>query len=98
MHDRFRRDTLRRGLNIMSLAAALFFSHGRADAADVCVKPESEPLRTSLHYADPAPDPKQACKACGFFSAEEKSNCGRCMIMTGPVNANAHCDSWSAKT
>lgn len=91
-----RRDLLRRGLQITSAAAAVCLLPHRARAADKCEEPASESLRSSLHYTDNAADPKQACQLCGFFSGD-KPPCGNCMIMSGPVNAKGHCDSWSAK-
>jgi len=94
-----RRVVLRRALQ---LSAALVVAPAvirRAHAADSCVDPSSESLRTSLHYTGSAPDPKQACKLCGFFTADTgKPSCGNCMIMSGPVDQTGHCDSWSAKT
>jgi hypothetical protein len=70
----------------------------RAQAADSCVDPASESLRNSLHYASSAPDPKQACNACSFFTRDtSKPTCGNCMIMSGPVDEKGHCDSWSAR-
>ena len=63
--------------------------------AQQCVDVQSEELRESLNYQDPGPDPQQQCKACGFFEMKS-APCGYCMIMTGPVNASAHCESWSS--
>jgi hypothetical protein len=67
-------------------------------AAGTCTDAASEGLRSSLHYADVAADPKQACSACAFFNAENAHPpCGNCTIMSGPVDSKGHCDSWSAK-
>jgi hypothetical protein len=93
-----RRGLLRRGLQIASAAAAVGLLPYAVRAADKCEDPASESLRNSLHYTDNAADPKKACQLCGFFNAQDdKRPCGNCMIMTGPVNAKGHCDSWSAK-
>jgi hypothetical protein len=98
MHDPSRRLLLRRALQFttaMAAAPALM----RAAAAESCVDPQSESLRSSLHYASVSPVPDQKCGACGFFTANEaKAACGNCQIMSGPVDASGHCDSWSAKS
>lgn len=92
-----RRDVILRGVQLASAFALLPLAAVRAKAAESCVDPSSESLRESMHYADPAPNPAEACSACGFFTAEGKSACGNCVIMSGPVSAHGHCDSWSAK-
>jgi High potential iron-sulfur protein len=69
-----------------------------AHAADSCVEPASEGLRTSLHYAAVSPKPDEPCAACGFFSANNKPSCGQCVIMSGPVDEKGHCDSWAPKS
>ena len=43
---------------------------------------------------EPSPNPEQPCAKCSFFTPD-KAPCGNCMIMTGPVSSNGHCDSWS---
>ena len=72
----------------------------RASAAEHArVDPGSASLRESLNYVDPAPDAKQQCGACGFFSAEGAAqSCGECQIMSGPVSRTGHCESWGAKS
>jgi High potential iron-sulfur protein len=71
---------------------------GFAAAPEACVDPSSESLRGSLHYLNPSAQPKELCKGCGFFGADAaKPACGNCQIMSGPVDAGAHCDSWAAK-
>jgi hypothetical protein len=94
-----RRVVLRHALQVSAaLVAAATFSR-RSHAADSCVDPASETLRTSLHYANDASDPKLTCKLCAFFTADtSKSSCGNCMIMSGAVDQTGHCDSWSAKS
>ena len=97
MNDPSRRLLLRRALQLTTaLAAAPAFMRAAA-AANSCVDPQSESLRSSLHYASTSPDPKQTCGACGFFTAAQ-GGCGNCVIMSGPVDAPGHCDSWSAKS
>jgi hypothetical protein len=70
------------------------------DASPACVEIDSEPLRTSLNYADPSPHKDKRCGLCGFFdrSVQISANtpgCGHCQIMTGPVNASAYCDAFA---
>lgn len=94
-----RRNVVRLGAQIISACALLPLVVTAAKAADTCTEPESEGLRSSLHYVDAAPDLKQACNACAFFSQEgAKKGCGKCMIMSGGVSEKGHCDSWSMKS
>lgn len=67
-----------------------------ARAAESCVDPASESLRSSLNYAAVAADPAKACGGCAFFKAEAAGTaCGACEIMSGPVERSGTCDSWS---
>ena len=69
-----------------------------ARAAESCADPASEALRVSMNYVPVAADPAQSCLSCGFFTADgARPACGDCQIMSGPVDAAAHCDSWSPK-
>lgn len=95
MNRTSRREILKGGARLAGLLALTPALAGRADAQPGCVEEASEPLRTALNYADPAPQPARPCKACGFFKAEAGTSCGRCDIMTGPVSATAWCESWS---
>lgn len=88
-----RREVILRGVRMVSALSLLPLT---VKAAEQCVEPSSESLRESLHYQDPGADPAKHCKDCGFFSLEQ-APCGNCQIMSGPVSANAHCDSWSQK-
>ena len=88
-----RREVILRGVQVVS-AFSLLPLAARADQQ--CVEPSSDSLRESLHYQDPGPEPARHCKDCGFFELQENP-CGHCMIMSGPVSANAYCDSWSEK-
>ena len=81
-----------RSLPVVALAAAM--TRQSLAAAPACVKPESEGLRRALEYTDPAPDSRQSCSQCGFFTAD-KPPCGTCALIQGPVNSSAHCHSWS---
>ena len=97
MHDPTRRLLLRRALQLTTALAAAPALLRSAQAADSCVDPQSESLRASLHYASVSPVANQNCGACGFFTASQ-GGCGNCVIMSGPVDATGHCDSWSAKS
>ena len=69
-----------------------------ARAADSCVDPASESLRSSLRYASTTPKTDEPCKRCAFFTADAaRTACGNCQIMSGPVDEKGHCDSWAAK-
>jgi hypothetical protein len=70
-----------------------------ADAPASCVNPDSESLRTSLHYASVSPVAGQSCSLCSFFTRDEaKPACGQCAIMSGPVDEKGRCDSFSARS
>ena len=97
MPDQSRRRLMRRALQFTTVIAAAPALMRAARAADSCVDPQSESLRSSLHYASVSPAANQNCGACGFFTAAQ-GGCGNCVIMSGPVDATGHCDSWSAKS
>lgn len=92
------RGTTRRRLLLLALplaAAGIGFARA-ARAANACVEVDSESLRASLNYANPAADPAAACAHCAFFTAEPAGGgCGTCQILGGPVDATGHCDSFS---
>jgi hypothetical protein len=82
----------------MASVCALPLGVLRAKAADSCTDPASDGLRASLHYTPASPDAAQTCGACAFFNQDNaKDPCGKCTILSGPVNPKGHCDSWSAK-
>ena len=65
--------------------------------AEACVEPGSESLRDSLNYVSTTADPSAACARCAFFTAGTAGGgCGNCQILSGPVDATGHCDSFSA--
>jgi len=99
VHELPRRAALRRALQIAATIVLTPAIAPRARAADSCVDPASESLRSSLHYASAAPTPNQTCSVCSFFTRDEhKPACGQCVIMSGPVDEKGHCDSWSARS
>jgi len=93
-----RRDIIACGIKLVAVAPLLPVA-GRVHAAEpACVMVDSEPLRESLSYMDPSPDPARPCRDCGFFKPEGNAGCGYCDIMTGPVNGTANCESWSERS
>ncbi|MET0377659.1 MAG: hypothetical protein ABW049_01610 [Spongiibacteraceae bacterium] len=68
--------------------------------AQTCSDPDdaSQSLKESVNYRSAAPDPPQRCQACAFFAPSSPAGCGRCQILSGPVDAARHCDSFTKKT
>jgi len=94
-----RRVVLRRVLQVTAALALAPRIIRSAAAAQSCVDPSSESLRSSLHYASASPTANQTCGMCGFFTRDDsKPACGNCQIMSGPVDQGGHCDSWSARS
>ena len=99
MDDPSRRVLLRQALQLTTALVAMPRIAGAAASTASCVDPQSESLRGSLHYASPSPVANQPCAGCGFFTASDtKSGCGNCVMMSGPVDATGHCDSWSPRS
>jgi hypothetical protein len=90
-----RRAILRRGIQVLSIAALVPLTMRSALAAS-CSDPASESLRTSLNYKESSPIAAQTCSACAFFTIA--GACGNCTIMSDNVNPQGHCDSWAAKS
>lgn len=89
----------RRGLLV---AGAVILASARGVAADkVCADPAKlddgqKSLRDSLNYVEQSPDPSKICNGCSFFQPAG-DGCGTCQMLSGPANANGHCDSWGPK-
>jgi hypothetical protein len=99
MNELTRRVLLRRIVQFTASLAVVPAALEAAAAAESCVSPDSDSLRASLHYSNPSSKPAETCKGCGFFTGDTaKPACGNCQIMTGPVDAGGHCDSWAAKS
>ena len=81
--------------NVVPLGVAGLAISRAARAADACVQPDSEALRTSLNYVSAAADPAAACSHCAFFTADAGGACGSCKILSSAVDATGHCDSFS---
>lgn len=93
-----RRALLQRGAQLLSAFTVLPLVAQAAETELACVEPASASLRASLNYTDPAAKAEESCGTCGFFTADGKSACGACAIMSDPVSAHAHCESWGAKS
>ena len=92
-----RRVVLRRAMQIAAAVAIVPQVVRTARADDSCVDASSESLRGSLNYISVSANPAEPCSGCGFFTADAgKPACGGCVIMSGPVDAAGHCDSWAA--
>jgi hypothetical protein len=88
-----RRLLLHRALSL-GLAAGVLPRAGHV--AEACIEPASEALRASINYVGASADPATACARCAFFTADAAgSGCGNCQILSGPVDATGHCDSFS---
>jgi len=92
-----RREVLLRGASFVTAVSLLTLATRTTAAESACVQIDSQPLREALSYADPSPDAAQTCRNCSFFTVKAGSSCGPCVIMSGPVNATAHCESWSKR-
>ena len=98
MNELPRRAFLRNAATLAATAALAPQLIPLARAAESCADPASEELRVSMNYSVTAVDPAQSCVTCGFFSPDSAAPaCGGCEIMSGPVDAAGHCDSWSPK-
>jgi hypothetical protein len=53
-------------------------------------------LRRSVEFVEVSPDPATACTLCSFFTAD-KTACGHCTILSGPVAPVSHCRSWAPR-
>lgn len=93
-----RRDVIRGAVQVVSVFAVLPLVSARTKAAESCVESASESLRNSLQYSDPAPDSSKSCSGCAFFTPDDGSSCGQCVIMSGPVSESGWCESWSARS
>ena len=97
MNEFPRRLVLLRGAQIAAVMAIAPQLIRPARAEDGCVDASSESLRGSLNYISVSANPAEPCSGCGFFTADaSKPACGGCVIMSGPVDAAGHCDSWAA--
>jgi hypothetical protein len=91
--------TRRRLLRTAPLGIAGVALAGAARAAGSCVEPDSESLRASLNYVNPAADAAAACAHCAFFTADPAGGgCGNCKMLSGPVDSTGHCDSFSPQS
>ena len=96
VRDLGRRLWLLRALRAVGGLALVTQGARHASAAGSCVDSASESLQRSLHYTNPSPNPDQPCAKCSYFTRDAHlTGCGACVILSGPVDAPGHCDSWS---
>ena len=91
-----RRSLLTAALAVPAAALAI-----PAAAADVCVDLDALPsgqksLRQAVNFKLVSDDPNRRCSGCAFYTAAQ-GDCGKCQILSGPVPAAGHCDSWAAR-
>lgn len=98
MTDQRRRYFLQRAIGLIPIVYFAPALLQQARAAASCVDPDSESLRTSMHYVAKSSDANKECGTCGFFTPSDPKSCGECQIMSGPVDFTGHCDSWSPKS
>lgn len=99
-----RRRFLRRAVGLSSaalVAPVLIACSGGGDQA-VCSDPRKlsageASLRNSLNYVEDSKVEAQACGNCAFFQAGSENLCGQCQILSGVVNEEGHCSSWSPR-
>jgi hypothetical protein len=54
-------------------------------------------LRTILNYQDVSGDSNRECDKCLQFLPPEKSGCGGCKVLKGPVSPHGSCKSFAVK-
>ena len=75
----------------------------RADEPGTCVDPAElggadASLRSAMDYTPKSADPEIRCSGCAFFTpSDDDARCGQCAILSGPVDGNGRCISWSPK-
>lgn len=84
----------------LALPAAVLIAR---PAVGQCVDPDElsdavQGMRDSLGYTDAAPDAQKTCGGCAYFKAAKAGDeCGTCELLTSPVSAKGHCDSWTKR-
>ena len=75
----------------------------RADEAGTCVDPAElggadASLRSAMDYTPRSADPEIRCSGCAFFTPwGDDARCGQCALLSGPVDGDGRCVSWSPK-
>jgi hypothetical protein len=82
----------------VSLVGAVLFSTGCS--RQLCSDPDilsrgEQSLRRSVNYTELSPHHDQNCNGCAMFQPADAEQCGSCQFLSGPVNPEGHCDSWS---
>ena len=97
-----RRDALGR-LGGLALALGGVAACKREVAAFSCAEaaglaPDEASARTTLAYAEPAPDRTRTCASCQqFVPAPNDGACGSCKVLKGPVHPDGTCKVFTAK-
>jgi hypothetical protein len=74
-----------------------------ASGGESCADPSKlrsaeKSLRESLEYTPESSDSRAVCDSCAFFEPSgDDTQCGKCAIVNGVVDATGHCVSWSPK-
>jgi hypothetical protein len=59
---------------------------------------EERTARTTLAYADRAPDPNKACQSCQqWVAAKADGSCGSCKLLKGPIHPLGTCKAFALK-
>jgi hypothetical protein len=72
------------------------------DASNVTLCPDQEKLneqekslRSSLKYVDKSPSTERTCDNCKLYTLPtDKSPCGGCKIVPGPIHPKGYCVAW----
>ena len=95
------RRALLRGFAALPWLALSPVIQGCDGEGSACVDPAAmtaseERMRSAVGYADVSPfGDEKRCSGCSFFQRTPDGDCGRCTILSGPVAAGGHCQSWS---
>lgn len=95
-----RRDVLRgivHSLTVLPAATALGCG-GSTDCTDTSqLSPQEAQQRTDQNYLDTSPDPQKLCTLCEQYIPAEKSGCGGCKVLKGPINPKGSCNLFVKK-
>jgi hypothetical protein len=98
----------RRRLLVLSGGALLAAGCSRSKAAPAAcddapslasLKDDERATRATMAYADHAPAPERTCEHCNqWVAASERSSCGTCKLLKGPIHPDGTCKAFTAKT
>jgi hypothetical protein len=81
---------------VMAIGAFAGHAHAEVCIPETDLTPAEVSVRKSVEFVEVAADKAKACDLCTFFKAD-KSGCGHCQILGGPVSPPSHCNSWSPR-